>query len=42
MLVAELSGLTGQEFFCTSENMARDFNMPVEEMNQIIRIYRLV
>ena len=35
-LEAELSGLAGQEFFCTSEDMARVFNMPVEEMNQII------
>ena len=35
-LEAELSKLAGQEFFCTSEDMARAFNMPVEEMNQII------
>lgn len=35
-LEAELSRLAGQEFFCTSEDMARVFNMPVEKMNQII------
>lgn len=35
-LEAELSSLAGQEFFCTSEDMARAFNMPVEEMNRII------
>lgn len=35
-LEAELSKLAGQEFFCTSEDMARAFNMPVDEMNRII------
>ena len=35
-LEAELSKLAGQEFFCTSEDMARAFDMPVEEMNRII------
>lgn len=35
-LEAELSKLAGQEFFCTSEDMARAFNMSVEEMNRMI------
>ena len=35
-LEAELSKLAGQEFFCTSSDMARAFDMPVEEMNRII------
>lgn len=35
-LKAELSKLVGEEFFCTSSDMARAFGMSDEEMNQII------
>ena len=35
-LEAELSKLAGQEFFCTSSDMARAFGMSDEEMNRII------
>lgn len=35
-LKAELSKLVGEEFFCTAEDMAKAFNMSVDEMNQII------
>ena len=35
-LEAELSKLAGQEFFCTSEDMARAFNVSEDEMNRII------
>ena len=35
-LEAELSKLAGQEFFCTSEDMARAFNASEDEMNRII------
>lgn len=35
-LEAELSKLAGQEFFCTSEDMARAFGISDEEMNRII------
>ena len=35
-LEAELSKLAGQEFFCTSEDMARSFNASEDEMNRII------
>ena len=35
-LKAELSQLTGEEFFCTAEDMAKALNMPVEEMDRII------
>lgn len=32
----KISEIVGEEFLCTSEDMARAFNMPVEEMNRII------
>lgn len=35
-LEAELSKLAGQEFFCTSEDMARAFGISDAEMNRII------
>ena len=35
-LEAELSKLAGQEFFCTSEDMARAFGIADAEMNRII------
>lgn len=37
----KISEITGEEFFCTSEDMARAFNMPVEEMNRIIEEARI-
>ena len=33
---AELSKFAGEEFYCTSEDMARAFNMSVDEMDRII------
>ena len=35
-LKAELSKFAGEEFYCTSEDMARAFNMSVDEMDRII------
>lgn len=35
-LKAELSKLAGEEFYCTSEDMARAFGVSVDEMNRII------
>ena len=35
-LEAELSKLAGQEFFCTSSDMARAFGISDDEMNRII------
>lgn len=35
-LKAELSKLTGEEFYCTSEDMARAFGVSEEEVNQMI------
>lgn len=35
-LKAELSKFAGEEFYCTSEDMARAFNMSVDEMDKII------
>lgn len=35
-LEAELSKRYGQEFFCTSQDMARAFGVSEEEMNKII------
>lgn len=35
-LKAELSKLAGEEFYCTSEEMARSFDISLDEMNRII------
>lgn len=35
-LRAELSKLSGEEFYCTSEDMAKAFGMTVDEMDRII------
>ena len=35
-LKMELCKLTGEEFYCTSSDMARAFNVSNEEMNRII------
>lgn len=35
-LKMELSKLSGEEFYCTSSDMARAFNVSHEEMNRII------
>lgn len=35
-LKMELSKLVGEEFYCTSSDMARAFNVSNEEMNKII------
>ena len=35
-LKAELCELTGEEFFCTSEEMARAFEISEDEVNKII------
>lgn len=35
-LKMELSKLAGEEFYCTSSDMARAFNVSNEEMNRII------
>ena len=32
----KISEITGEEFFCTSSDMARAFNVSEDEMNQII------
>lgn len=39
-LEAELSKLAGQEFFCTSQDMARAFGISVEEVNHMIEELR--
>lgn len=36
MLKAELCELSGEEFYCTSEDMARAFGISVEEVNEAI------
>lgn len=36
MLKTEFSKLIGEEFYCTSEDMARVFGVSVDEMNKII------
>lgn len=35
-LKAEFSKLAGEEFYCTSEDMARAFGVSVDEVNQMI------
>lgn len=35
-LKAELSELAGEEFFCTSEDMARAFDVSIDEINRSI------
>ena len=35
-LKAELSKLAGEEFYCTSEDMAKAFNVSIDEMNRMI------
>lgn len=35
-LKAELCELSGEEFYCTSEDMARAFGISVEEVNQLV------
>ena len=35
-LKAELSKIVGEEFFCSSEDMARAFDVSIDEMNRII------
>ena len=35
-LKAELCELSGEEFYCTSEDMSRAFGISVEEVNQLI------
>ena len=32
----KISEITGEEFFCTSQDMARAFNISDDEMNRII------
>lgn len=40
-LESELSKLAGQEFFCTSQDMARAFGISVEEVNHMIEEARV-
>lgn len=35
-LKAELSKVAGEEFYCTAEDMAKAFNVSVDEMNRMI------
>lgn len=40
-LKAEFSKLAGEEFYCTSEDMARAFGVSVDEVNQMIEESRV-